>query len=182
MKLPTVTRWSAGDQVDVQFFNDVSYALDFAMKPPQAWVVKTATQSVTPNTWVPVSLNSIVIDTGAEAGDAPVWTAANPTKLYPQTPGWYDIEANVSWTSLVDNAWRILGIRHSGNDGIVRVKSRIDVASRGATKQRMAHTWFVNGGDSIEMVVWSAAAAATTVTTDTTNSMRPGIRLRWFSM
>lgn len=177
MKLPTITKWSAGDQPDATLFNQVSYALDFALNPPQAWVVKTgAAQSIPVTTYTPISFSAIVLDTGAAAGDAPVWTAADPTKIYLWTPGWYDIEANVEWASSTAGNRRVLSVAHMGVN-----KWRTDMRANGVMKQRVSGTWFINSGEYLQLNVWTDTAQSTGAD-PLQNSLRTGIRVRWFSL
>lgn len=177
MKVPDLTRWSAGDQSDAELFNEISYTLDFLMAPPQAWVVKTgAAQAIPAATWTPVNLSSIVIDTGAAAGDAPVWTAANASRIYVKTPGWYDIEANMHWASNTDSTRRLFGVAHGGI-----VKSRIDVLAKGDMKQRLTTTWFLNLGEYMELYCWTNTAQSLAADQGQ-NSLRTGMKLRWFSL
>lgn len=182
MNLPSILKWSAGDQPDADLFNRISYALDFAMAPPQAWVVKTGTaQAIPAVTWTPVNLTTIVMDTGAAAGDDPVWTVASPSRLYARTPGWYDIEANLHWASNTDSTRRLMGVAHTSVDAVTRTKSRIDVLAKGDMKQRLFTTWFLNAGDWIEIQAFTNTAQSLAADQGQ-NSLRTGLKMRWFSM
>lgn len=177
VKLPTVTQWTAGNQPDADMFNDMSYALTFAMNPPQAWVVKTGTaQAIPAATWTTVQFSSIVLDTGAAAGDAPVWTSGDNTKLYLWTPGWYDIEANLEWASNTDGTRRLFGVAHMG-----QIKWRTDILAKGNMKQRVSGTWFVNAGEYLQAHCWTNTAQSLAADQGQ-NSLRTGIRVRWFSL
>lgn len=157
---------------------ETSYALDFAMSPPEAWVVKSGTpQSIsTINAWVPVNLTTVVIDTGAANGDSPVWTAAEPTKLYLWTPGWYDIEANVHWANSTDNLRRMMAVSHNGT-----LRFRNDIMARADMKQRLSGMWFINAGEYLEMQVWTSTSQSLAADQGQ-NSLRSGIKARWFSL
>lgn len=177
MKLPTVARWSAGDQPDAAMFNDMSYSLNFAMSPPEAWVVRNgAGQSVTLNVFTPINFTHIIIDTGADAGDDPVWESFEPAKVYMKTPGWYDIEGNIHWASSTDNLRRIITVAHNGTH-----RFRNDIVSRADMKQRVSGMWFLNAGDYLELYAFSSST--TSLAADPgQNSLRAGLKLRWFSM
>lgn len=177
MRLPTIARWSAGDQPDVTLFNEVSYALNFAMQPPQGWVVKTGTAQAIPlSTWTPINLSSVVIDTGAAAGDAPTWTASEPSRIYIRTPGWYDMEASLNWASNTGGTRRLLGIRHMGN-----FRWRTDVRAAGDMKQRFYGTVFVNANEYLELYAYTDTAQSLAADPGQ-NSLRTGFKFRWFSM
>lgn len=163
-------------------FNDVSYALSFLAAPPQTWVVKTGTgQAIPAATWTTLTLSSIVLDSGAVAGDPAAWLSATPSRIYARTPGWYDIEGNVEWASNTDSTRRLFGIAHLGVDSVSRLKTRIDVQARGNMKQRVSTTWFLNADEYLELWVWTNTAQSLAADPGT-NSLRTGLRMRWFSM
>ena len=178
MKLPTVTKWTAGDQTDASMLNEVSYALDFAMSPPEAWVVRNSTQlNVTPSaTWISVPLTTTVIDTGAAVGDSPVWDSANPTRMTLWTPGWYDLEGNVHWASNTDGLRRMMAVAHNGTR-----RFRTDIVAKADMKQRVSGMWFLNAGDYLELQVWTTNVQLLAADPGQ-NSLRAGLKARWFSL
>lgn len=172
-----MSRWSAGDQPNTDLFNEISYTLDFAMHPPQGWVVKTGTpQAITLSAWNAVNLSAVVLDTGAVAGDSPAWTVAQPSRIYFQTPGWYDIEANIHWATNTGGTRRLLGIGHMGF-----IKWRTDVLAKGDMKQRLYGTYFINAGEYLELYAWTDTAQSLAAD-PVQNSLRTGMKFRWFSM
>lgn len=185
MKLPSTRKWSAGDQADASVFNEVSTALDFLANPPSTWVVAsgaTHALAVPGSTFTTVNLTASLIDTEVAAGYSAMWTSANPSRVYAQTPGWYEVEANVQWLSVNDSARRLLMLVFTGSDGVARSKARTDVASIGTMIQRLSYPLFMNAGEYVEMKVFTGGAATSLLADPGSNYLRNGIRMRWFSL
>lgn len=180
MRLPALTKWSAGDQPDASVFNEITYAIDFMNSPPAGWVVAAAAQSIPLTTWTSLTFDTAVEDREADLNPAtPMWSNANPTRLYARTPGWYDIELFVSWPNTGTGTQRLQRLLPSPLLGTA--VARMDQINVNALKTRNVYSMFLNAGDYVEAQVYTGTASST-ATTAANNSERTGLRMKWFSL
>lgn len=183
MKTPAPIRWAAGDQPSATRFNEVMEAIRFLLEPPEAWVVHDATPSplsFTFSTWLPVTLNYVVVDTEAAAGFDPMWTPDFPTRLYARTPGWYSFELLTTWAVATGDSRRLQALWLNGN---TEGRGRYDSTNTNDHKARSAYDLFMNKDDYVELMVYQQSGSTKSFAADVGfNSGRPGIRMKWHSL
>jgi hypothetical protein len=105
----TIHNPATGTSPPASWGDSVRDGLEFCAKPPGAVVNRTATQSITSNTWTSIAFNA----TDLRDSDAFHDTATNNTRLTIPTGfgGWYEVGASVVFgvsTSATGRAMRVL--------------------------------------------------------------------------
>jgi len=101
-------------------------------------------------------------DTVTARGPAPaqpLWTSANPTRLYADRTGWWQVSVGVSWPPNTTGSYRVTWLRSSGG---VQLPGDLQGGNQGTsyTWQVLSRTLWLTAGDWIEVLVGHDATAA----------------------
>ena len=183
MELPNLARWSAGDQHDEDMFNDVSYALNFLLNPPECRVEQTTAQSIATGvaTATSITFQNVNIDNDG------MWNAGTPSLITIQTSGWYEIEFAVSWaTKSSDATVRFSGLVVNGANAAASIVAWTEFMNDSSPTPDMVTTYdyFFSTGDTVALGAMQNTGANlnTGSTSPVTKDQQTYLRVRWASL
>jgi hypothetical protein len=183
MIIPRVERWVAGEQPTEVHFNKVKDLISFIQNPPEVHVVQRGTPQSIPNgVWTAITFTHAIRDTEAQYDAAnPMWSVANPTRIYIRTAGWYSIEVFTSFASSADNNRRIQALGLNGNMTGTDMRGRFDSRNTSAHKNRSAYDIFLEPGTYVELGVYQDRGSALSLNDPGYDGGRTSVRMKWSS-
>lgn len=183
LTLPDLRIWNAGDKPTKDSFNKLADAFEFAAAPPELWIARVASLTTAPNN-VMVPFDKVLLDNCAALG-APMWTSAQPTRLYCQLSGWYETMISTSWNSSADFFRRIQALDKNANGALTLSFARYETVSSGGTPIMVSeYPLFLTAGEYIELEIYADTASSQIVTqvTETPDyRFAASVHMKWVS-
>lgn len=182
MELPDISRWNAGAEHDEDMFNDVSYALNFLLEPPECRVDQTSTQAIATGvtTATAVTFQSAAFDTDG------MWDVAHPTYITINTPGWYEVEFAVSWaTKTTDTTLRIQSLYLNGDFAINSSICYGEFINDSVTTPQISQSYdmFLSDGDQLSLgLMQNTGSSLSTASSASVKDQLTFLRVRWASL
>lgn len=177
--VPDIHHWLAGEDMNADRMNEIKASIDFLRNPPMVHVTRQTTAQNLVSGW-----NSISFDTVVNSYDPyTMFDAAQPTKVFSQVPGWYQILGGYSINGTSTEERQILGLYKNGFTAD-ELQMRSDVQnfpSFGNATWTKEFTVFLNTGDWMQLGVWFDNDASRTTSTASSTGELCRLRMRWVS-
>jgi hypothetical protein len=183
MKLPRTDPWKAGDQLSAEDFNEIEYAFNFLLNPPECVIYQTAVQSVANSSFATVSMGAAYTDTESDAssGETKMWNPAiDKNKITIQTAGWYEVEYHSAWAVVAgnDRRSRYVGLADGTRAGLNDDISQNGIINEGTS---MIET-FLARGSTLAMGVWQSTGGSINTSLTGPWYRRFYLRAKWVSL
>jgi len=185
---PDPRSWYAGTSADADLFNKLSDAFEWAIAPPELWVLRTTTFTMNQNTNLEgvVPFDTKFVDNCAAFG-APMWNSANPTRMVIQVEGWYEISMQTTWNSSTDFFRRIQSINVNWNGAVGLQTCPYETVSNKDQPVMVSEcVKYLYAGDYLELGLYADTASSQIVreTFEGTNDYRyPAmVHIKWVSL
>lgn len=140
----------AGNEPSDSAFSQLTTAINYALYPPAAKIIRTTTQSVNSSTATALSCDSSVLSTGTSTGM--VNLGANPTRITIVDPGIYSIKGFAGWAANTTGV-RAYNLR---KNGVTVISSSVipTVSGAGNAPSMTLQGWeSLIAGDYLELIV-----------------------------
>lgn len=178
MRLPVLTNWTAGDAPDQDLLNEIDYAIQFLLNPPEAVFESTVVQALPAGFFTPITFQNIRVNNDG------MWNAATPTIMTIKTPGWWHFDLQDVCESKADDKRRITGIDIAG--GVLRGDIHTlnsPGASFGVAKHIQSEfDAFCNVGDQLRLLFFQQATTSINTLAGTTRGDRCILSARWVGL
>ncbi len=175
--VPSPYTWANGDKLNFRDMQQrVHDVLTFMMNPPMIRLRKTVAQNISTSTTT--ALNWDLVETETEN----MWDATLPSRLKPQTPGWYIGSAGASFDDNV-SGYRELSVRKNGGSTRSILVKNDGFPQSGATTTFRGNSFveqFNGTTDYIESVVFQTSGVTLSVQVTALDG-QPDLSLRWFA-
>lgn len=184
MQLPRTEPWLAGStQPSEVEFNELEYAFQFLLRPPQCIIYQTTVQNIASGASVAATNMTALVDTESEvsSGVTKMWDSVNNNRITVQTPGWYEVEYATAWITGGggDRRARWVSINNSGFAGEYDEIASAAIPNEG----RNMIEWFFNTGDYMTLGLTQASGSARdTQVTGFPWNRRCYLRAKWVSL
>lgn len=168
--VPTVRTFQAGEIETAAYLNSLGAVLNFLLNPPACRVYQTTGTTASSASGTTLSFDTEEYDT-----DGIHSTTTNPSRLTPQTPGRYRIEARVA---IGDNSTgdRYIGLNKNGSN-LAQTEGPGDKTSGNIWRQEVITESYFNGtSDYVEAVLYQAEGVSITTATGASNATEFAIR------